>query len=188
MGSNDPYRPYSSLRLQCNLWAHALKTFKSFRYQISSRKYLGMFGWGRLSRYDCTGSDLFFTCKYCGRDAVILTALLCCVLCFSCAVFYVVLGVFVCSSVMQFVSRMRRFGEVSFFDFMDVDQPESLSQTGGSSSDSSQDQDGEENVLIGSIQGTIVGLRYYTGTVGGIVGKQGDQNQWIIHLHKEGDG
>ncbi|KAI4872692.1 hypothetical protein NFI96_032483 [Prochilodus magdalenae] len=67
------------------------------------------------------------------------------------------------SSTMQ-TPAVRRFGGVSFFDFMDVDQSESLSQS-TSSAGGPSDQDQEENLLIGSIQGTIVGLRYYTGVV-----------------------
>ncbi|KAL7832447.1 hypothetical protein AOLI_G00299950 [Acnodon oligacanthus] len=62
--------------------------------------------------------------------------------------------------------RRRRFGGVSLFDFLDVDQSESLSQSSSSAGGGSdQDQDQEENLLMGSIQGTVVGLRYYTGVV-----------------------
>ncbi|XP_037402325.1 helicase-like transcription factor isoform X1 [Pygocentrus nattereri] len=67
---------------------------------------------------------------------------------------------------MQSPAVRRRFGGVSLFDFLDVDQSESLSQSSSSAGGGSdQDQDQEENLLIGSIQGTIVGLRYYTGVV-----------------------
>ncbi|KAL6471721.1 hypothetical protein MHYP_G00203710 [Metynnis hypsauchen] len=67
-------------------------------------------------------------------------------------------------SIMQSPSVKRRFVGVSLFDFLDVDQSESLSQS-SSSAGGGSDQDQEENILIGSIQGTIVGLRYYTGVV-----------------------
>ncbi|XP_072547300.1 helicase-like transcription factor [Salminus brasiliensis] len=61
------------------------------------------------------------------------------------------------SSDMQGAGVSRRFGGVSV---LDLHEEAELSQ-----SSSSHDQDLEENQLIGSIQGTIVGLRYYTGTV-----------------------
>ncbi|XP_036421333.1 helicase-like transcription factor isoform X2 [Colossoma macropomum] len=70
------------------------------------------------------------------------------------------------SSIMQSPAVKKRFGGASLFDFLDVDQSESFSQSSSSAGGSSdQDQDQEENLLIGSIQGTIVGLRYYTGVV-----------------------
>ncbi|KAK2901000.1 hypothetical protein Q8A67_009115 [Cirrhinus molitorella] len=52
-----------------------------------------------------------------------------------------------------------------FIDFLDVGGTMTLSQEiANLSQDSGQDLP-EENVQIGSIQGTVVGLRYYTGTV-----------------------
>ncbi|XP_062381444.1 helicase-like transcription factor [Sardina pilchardus] len=69
-------------------------------------------------------------------------------------------------------SNFRRFGGtgLTFIDFLDVDHTETvtLSQAIQNSSEdvsASQDLENEANVLFGNIQGTVVGLRYYTGVV-----------------------
>lgn len=69
-------------------------------------------------------------------------------------------------------SNLRRFGGIglTFIDFMDVDHTETvtLSQAILNSAEdvsASQDLENETNVLFGNIQGTVVGLRYYTGVV-----------------------
>lgn len=54
----------------------------------------------------------------------------------------------------------------ALIDFLDVGGTMTISQEiANLTEDSGQDLP-EENVQIGSIQGTVVGLRYYTGTVG----------------------
>ncbi len=56
----------------------------------------------------------------------------------------------------------------AFIDFLDVGGSGTMTisqEIANLTEDSRQDLP-EENVLIGSIQGTVVGLRYYTGTVG----------------------
>lgn len=68
--------------------------------------------------------------------------------------------------------NVRRFGGggLTFIDFLDVDHTETvtLSQAIQISSEEvppSQDTENEANVSFGYIQGTVVGLRYYTGVV-----------------------
>lgn len=49
---------------------------------------------------------------------------------------------------------------------MDVGRTETISQEiANLTEDAGQDLEAEESVQIGSIQGSVVGLRYYTGTV-----------------------
>lgn len=69
-------------------------------------------------------------------------------------------------------SNVRRFGGqgLTFIDFLNVDHTETitLSQAIRNSSEdvsAIQDLENEANVLFGNIQGTVVGLRYYTGVV-----------------------
>ncbi|XP_036410611.1 helicase-like transcription factor isoform X2 [Megalops cyprinoides] len=71
---------------------------------------------------------------------------------------------------MQFPS-FRRFGgglELSSIDFFGTDQTETLSQAIRRSAEdttASVEDEPEANVLFGTIQGSVVGLRYYTGVV-----------------------
>lgn len=54
----------------------------------------------------------------------------------------------------------------AFIDFLDVGRAETISQEiANLTEDAGQDLDTEESVQIGYIQGTVVGLRYYSGVV-----------------------
>lgn len=54
----------------------------------------------------------------------------------------------------------------AFIDFLDVGRAETISQEiANLTEDAGQDLDTEESIEIGSIQGTVVGLRYYSGVV-----------------------
>ncbi|KAL4635873.1 helicase-like transcription factor [Arapaima gigas] len=64
-------------------------------------------------------------------------------------------------------SRRRRFGdsELRFADVFGTESSGSLSQVLRRAEEEPVDEDQEEYVLFGTLQGSVVGLRYYTGVV-----------------------